>query len=53
MQKRGRGRYGGKTHGHGTKGSYQRQGYLRTGFEGRKTPFYLRFKMEPYYAGHQ
>ncbi|XP_013777989.1 39S ribosomal protein L15, mitochondrial-like [Limulus polyphemus] len=47
-----RGQYGGKTHGHGTKGSGQRQGYMRIGMESGATPFYLRIPCEPYHKGH-
>lgn len=49
----GRGKVGGKTHGHGQKGSKARQNYMRLGYETGNFPFYRRFPMEPYYKNHQ
>ncbi|XP_065581441.1 large ribosomal subunit protein uL15m-like isoform X3 [Artemia franciscana] len=50
-RERCRGRYGGKTHGCGQKGSEQRQAYMRLGHGGGQNPFYMRFSKEPYYKG--
>ncbi|KAH0563698.1 39S ribosomal protein L15, mitochondrial [Cotesia glomerata] len=50
--KRGRGQHGGDKHGHGNKGSGQRQNYMRLGYETGNRPFYLRFGFEPYYKNH-
>lgn len=50
--KRGRGIYGGKTHGAGSKGSGQRQNFMRLGFETGNNPFYIRFPYQNYYKGH-
>ncbi|KAK7066919.1 YmL15 [Halocaridina rubra] len=50
--KRGRGIYGGKTHGAGHKGSSQRQNFMRVGYETGNNPFYLRFPIQQYYKGH-
>ncbi|XP_076069566.1 mitochondrial ribosomal protein L15 [Oratosquilla oratoria] len=50
--RRGRGIYGGKTHGCGSKGSGQRQNYMRIGYETGNNPFYLRFPQQHYYKGH-
>lgn len=49
---RGRGIYGGKTHGAGSKGSGQRQNFMPLGYETGNTPFYLRFPCQNYYKGH-
>ncbi|XP_066959767.1 large ribosomal subunit protein uL15m [Macrobrachium rosenbergii] len=49
---RGRGIYGGKTHGAGHKGSGQRQNFMRVGYETGNNPFYLRFPVQCYYKGH-
>ncbi|KAG0720784.1 39S ribosomal protein L15, mitochondrial [Chionoecetes opilio] len=49
---RGRGIYGGKTHGCGSKGSGQRQNFMRLGYETGNNPFYLRFPTQNYYKGH-
>lgn len=49
---RGRGIYGGKTHGAGSKGSGQRQNFMRLGYETGNNPFYLRFPYQNYYKGH-
>ncbi|KAG7167474.1 39S ribosomal protein L15-like [Homarus americanus] len=49
---RGRGIYGGKTHGAGSKGSGQRQNFMRLGYETGNDPFYLRFPCQKYYKGH-
>ncbi|CAG9808606.1 unnamed protein product [Chironomus riparius] len=46
--KRGRGQHGGDWHGNGQK----RWTVLRLGYECSNSPFYLRFKYEPYYQGH-
>lgn len=51
--RRGHGIHGGKTHGHGHKGSKQRQNYMRLGYETGNFPFYRRFPLEPYYKNHQ
>lgn len=51
-KQRGRGIYGGKTHGAGQKGSGQRQNFMRLGYESGNTPFYLRFPVQEYYKGH-
>ncbi|XP_050307204.1 39S ribosomal protein L15, mitochondrial [Anthonomus grandis grandis] len=50
--KRGRGQHGGTKHGHGNKGSGQRQNFMRIGYETGNTPFYMRFIKEQYYKGH-
>nr|XP_045588056.1 39S ribosomal protein L15, mitochondrial-like [Procambarus clarkii] len=52
QKSRGRGIYGGKTHGAGCKGSGQRQNFLRLGYETGNNPFYLRFPVQNYYKGH-
>uniref|UniRef100_A0A6M2DGR9 Large ribosomal subunit protein uL15m n=1 Tax=Xenopsylla cheopis TaxID=163159 RepID=A0A6M2DGR9_XENCH len=52
QKRRGRAQHGGDKHGAGNKGSGQRQNYMRLGYETGNTPFYLRFKREPYYRGH-
>ncbi|KAK4320343.1 hypothetical protein Pmani_008763 [Petrolisthes manimaculis] len=49
---RGRGIHGGKTHGAGSKGSGQRQNFMRLGYETGNNPFYLRFPCQNYYKGH-
>ncbi|XP_053648419.2 large ribosomal subunit protein uL15m [Cherax quadricarinatus] len=51
-KRRGRGIYGGKTHGAGSGGSGQRQNFMRVGYETGNTPFYLRFSYQTYYKGH-
>ncbi|XP_063615373.1 large ribosomal subunit protein uL15m-like [Penaeus indicus] len=49
---RARGIHGGKTHGAGSKGSGQRQNFMRLGYETGNNPFYLRFPCQNYYKGH-
>lgn len=51
-KQRGAGIYGGKTHGAGSKGSGQRQNFMRVGYETGNNPFYLRFPIQNYYKGH-
>ncbi|KAG5672740.1 hypothetical protein PVAND_002841 [Polypedilum vanderplanki] len=46
--KRGRGQHRGDFHGNGQK----RWTVLRLGYDCSNSPFYLRFKYEPYYQGH-
>ncbi|CAL4064380.1 unnamed protein product, partial [Meganyctiphanes norvegica] len=50
--KRKRGIHGGKTHGCGSKGSGQRQNFMRLGYETGSNPFYLRFPCQNLYKGH-
>jgi len=50
--KRRRGIRGGKTHGCGSKGSGQRQNFMRLGYETGNNPFYLRFPCQNLYKGH-
>lgn len=49
---RKQGQHGGGRHGHGNKGSKARQSFMRAGFEGGQTPFYLRVPIERPYRGH-
>uniref|UniRef100_A0A8D8UT25 Large ribosomal subunit protein uL15m n=1 Tax=Cacopsylla melanoneura TaxID=428564 RepID=A0A8D8UT25_9HEMI len=51
FNERGRGNYGGRTHGCGQKGSKARQNYMPLGYETGNNPFYKRFPHEPYYRG--
>lgn len=50
--RRKRGAHGGDTHGAGDKGAKARQNFVRAGFEGGQTPFYLRIPREDPYRGH-
>nr|ACO15346.1 39S ribosomal protein L15, mitochondrial precursor [Caligus clemensi] len=48
-KERDRGQYGGKTHGHGSKGNKARQRWMPLGFEPGRTPFQIRYSRERSY----